>query len=568
MREALCREVEAGDVDAAWMVTLLDLSMPSVPEDLERGRRRFASLLDQHGPEGLPASKVIRARVVGAMAEVWWNEGRFDEVADLLDLFPGDGDVAELAGRHLNERHPAVRGAEAGESWLDAVNRVYFPGAWALMLDDPAHPRIDALSSPAESYDDGPLVSVVMTSWATDPVALETAVRSVLQQSHHHLELLVVDDATPSGPVRLPAPLRDDPRVRTIELQENGGTYRARNVGVAQAQGELVAFADSDDWSHPRRIARQVSLMAEDSARQVVLAEAVFAREDLSVRDGYAAQKVAGGLSMIRRGAWERLGGFDEVRRAADSELLVRAELLGDGAVLRDADQPVGVVRRGRPSLTDGDFVNGWLHPDRAAYREGWRYWHGEIAHRREPIRLDPGGPRRFPAPARFLAESLPTARLMVLLDLARPDEAHVERLRAEVSAPSADGGVVVVSTFPMKLGETWDPAVAALVHDGSIRVVQLDDEIDVATVLVLAPWHLQVVPAVPCRVRARTVRVELGIGLRHDEEDAWRSMVLEPGQVVHGYDLARASTVLRDLFGVEPEVTTPQRNRWWSSLR
>src|SRR5690606_28015165 len=101
---------------------------------------------------------------------------------------------------------------------------------------------------------DGPLVSVIVTSWRPGP-GLETAVRSLLNQSWRNLEILLIDDASPASYVPLLEQVAAlDPRIRLIRLERNGGTYEARNVGLGLARGELVTGQDSDDWSHPRRI--------------------------------------------------------------------------------------------------------------------------------------------------------------------------------------------------------------------------------------------------------------------------------------------------------------------------
>ncbi len=81
-----------------------------------------------------------------------------------------------------------------------------------------------------------------------------TAVRSILQQSYSNLELIIVDDAsTDSTPQLLMEIERSDPRVKVILKTTNDGTYVSKNTGLLQAQGEIIALQDSDDWSHPDR---------------------------------------------------------------------------------------------------------------------------------------------------------------------------------------------------------------------------------------------------------------------------------------------------------------------------
>jgi CDP-glycerol glycerophosphotransferase len=100
----------------------------------------------------------------------------------------------------------------------------------------------------AELGTPAPDVSVVVIVY-NDARRLPTAVRSVLRQTLHNLEVVIADDAstdaTPEVAARLQA---EDPRVRYVRLPTNsGGCGRPRNVGVAEARGQHLMFLDSDD---------------------------------------------------------------------------------------------------------------------------------------------------------------------------------------------------------------------------------------------------------------------------------------------------------------------------------
>jgi glycosyltransferase involved in cell wall biosynthesis len=86
-----------------------------------------------------------------------------------------------------------------------------------------------------------PLFSVVIPTY-NRPDFLPEAIDSVLGQTVDDLECLVVDDA---GPV--PASVPDDPRVRLIRRDLNGGEPAARNTGIQEARGRFLAFLDDDD---------------------------------------------------------------------------------------------------------------------------------------------------------------------------------------------------------------------------------------------------------------------------------------------------------------------------------
>lgn len=92
-----------------------------------------------------------------------------------------------------------------------------------------------------------PDVSVVVIVY-NDAGRLPTAVASVLGQSLHNLEVIIVDDCSTDGTARVAAGLAAHPKVRSITLEANsGGCSLPRNVGIDNARGRYVMFLDSDD---------------------------------------------------------------------------------------------------------------------------------------------------------------------------------------------------------------------------------------------------------------------------------------------------------------------------------
>ena len=77
---------------------------------------------------------------------------------------------------------------------------------------------------------------------------VEKAIRSVLEQTYPHYELIVVNDGSKDDSAIIAEELlKDIPNARLIN-QENAGVAVARNNGVAQAKGDYVCFLDADDW--------------------------------------------------------------------------------------------------------------------------------------------------------------------------------------------------------------------------------------------------------------------------------------------------------------------------------
>jgi len=92
---------------------------------------------------------------------------------------------------------------------------------------------------------------------ACDAVILPRAIESVLAQSHSCIEILVVDDGSTDSTQDLLR--RYIGRVEVIR-QKNGGVAEARNAGIRSANGEFVAFLDSDDEWMPTKLAKQLKI--------------------------------------------------------------------------------------------------------------------------------------------------------------------------------------------------------------------------------------------------------------------------------------------------------------------
>lgn len=95
---------------------------------------------------------------------------------------------------------------------------------------------------------------------------LDKCVESILAQSYHSLELLLVDDGSTDGSgARLDEWAERDARIRVIH-KENGGQASAKNVGIVQAKGALIAFVDSDDWLDPSMYGTIIRHMEQNGA--------------------------------------------------------------------------------------------------------------------------------------------------------------------------------------------------------------------------------------------------------------------------------------------------------------
>jgi glycosyltransferase involved in cell wall biosynthesis len=83
---------------------------------------------------------------------------------------------------------------------------------------------------------------------------LAEAIESVLAQTYPDFEAIIVDDGSTDNTAQV-ASNTGDSRVRVIRRAKNAGVAAARNLGMDQAQGELISFLDSDDLWNPDKLA-------------------------------------------------------------------------------------------------------------------------------------------------------------------------------------------------------------------------------------------------------------------------------------------------------------------------
>ncbi|HEH9408456.1 TPA: glycosyltransferase family 2 protein [Aeromonas salmonicida] len=244
----------------------------------------------------------------------------------------------------------------------------------------PSPLNLKAASQPVRQS--GPLISVLVTTFNTGYRA-EVAVSSLLAQSHQTLELIVVDDAScDDTPQRLEALARRDSRIRLIRLPRNVGTYAAKRIGLAEAQGEFVTCHDSDDWSHPEKLSRQLAPMLVDPSLVCTVSNWVRMQDNgiFYARPVYPLSRLNPSSPLFRR---ERVlreaGAWDCVRTGADSEFLARLKLVFGAKAVRKVDQPLTLGSHRANSLMtaiETGYTQTGIAPQRQLYWEAWSQWH------------------------------------------------------------------------------------------------------------------------------------------------------------------------------------------------
>lgn len=107
------------------------------------------------------------------------------------------------------------------------------------------------------------MVSVIIPSYNRAD-KIKPAVESVLAQTYADLELIVVDDGSNDNTKEVIESI-NDPRVRYV-WQTNAGACAARNNGISHANGEYIAFHDSDDIWNKDKLEKQMNVLLKNDA--------------------------------------------------------------------------------------------------------------------------------------------------------------------------------------------------------------------------------------------------------------------------------------------------------------
>ena len=106
---------------------------------------------------------------------------------------------------------------------------------------------------------DMPVISVLMPAFNVEKY-ISYAIESILNQSFTNFELIILDDGSVDGTVKM-IDGYSDPRLKKIYLPTNKGLVYARNTLVSMAQGDYIAFLDADDFAEPNRLELQLDYL-------------------------------------------------------------------------------------------------------------------------------------------------------------------------------------------------------------------------------------------------------------------------------------------------------------------
>ena len=220
-------------------------------------------------------------------------------------------------------------------------------------------------------------LAVVIITWNRRAELLHTLERMCALPEQP--PIVVVDNGSSDGTAA--AVRRAYPEVTVIELPDNRGAL-GRNVGVAAVHTAYVAFCDDDTWWEPGALVRAADVLDHHPQIAVLTAHIVvepagiddpinedMRHSDLPIGDlpGYPLLSFLAGASVVRRAAFEEVGGFSSLLGFNGEEELLAADLASAGWHMRHL--PELVVHHAASRARDH---SGYL---RRGVRNGLWFW-------------------------------------------------------------------------------------------------------------------------------------------------------------------------------------------------
>ena len=152
---------------------------------------------------------------------------------------------------------------------------------------------------------------------------LLNAIDSVLNQTYQNIELIIIDDGSSDKTINK---LKQYKSQIKIYSQINKGVSAARNKGIKISQNDWVAFLDSDDRWHPKKLEKQINYLKKNPKYKICHTDEIWIRNAIRVNPHYKHKKYGGYIfdkcldicrispssALIHKSIFDNVGLFDE----------------------------------------------------------------------------------------------------------------------------------------------------------------------------------------------------------------------------------------------------------------
>ncbi|MDX8047093.1 glycosyltransferase [Gracilibacillus sp. S3-1-1] len=414
--------------------------------------------------------------------------------------------------------------ADDHQEKLTWINKVYahYQNALLAFQHNGATTVYDSLDIAAGSkqteYANQPKVTIIVPTYNAEDTIL-TTLRSLTAQTWRNLEIIVVDDCSTDHTLEVVENyLQEDNRVKLMENSQNSGAYVARNTALQQATGEFVTINDADDWSHPEKIATQVSHLIKQTTAMANFSQQVRARTDMTFyRRGKFGQYVFANMSSFmfrRKPVVEALGFWDSVRFGGDSEFVRRVKkVFGEKSVVELKTAPLSFQRQTESSLTASSAFGfpGYFMGARKDYLESQLDHHEHTGDVYYPF---PQEQRPFPVPEPMLPEREKGKRrhfdVIIASEfrlLGGTNASNVEEIKAQKEL-GLSTGLIQMYRYDLNSVTTLNPKVREQIDGNKVQMLVYGEKVSCDVLIVRHPPILRDWQKYLPDVEAKTVKV------------------------------------------------------------
>lgn len=210
-----------------------------------------------------------------------------------------------------------------------------------------------------------PKVSIIMPLYNNKDY-VERAIRSVIDQTYDDWELIIINDKSTDNIEPILLKYKDNNKIRILHNKKNSGCYRSLNRGLLVSKGEYIARLDSDDYMDIHKIEEQVKHLDNNPRCEMIFCQCKS--------DGHIVSRSMGTV-MMRRDVIDKIGYYDSVRVAADSEYKDRYYKI-------NGTKNIYVIRKilyhitNRPNSLSRNTQTGMKSMVRNTYKRSYKDWH------------------------------------------------------------------------------------------------------------------------------------------------------------------------------------------------
>ena len=135
-------------------------------------------------------------------------------------------------------------------------------------------------------------VSVIIPTY-NRKIFLKHAIDSVLNQTYQNLELIIIDDGSSDKTIEY---LKKKKLKLKVFYQTNKGVSAARNKGIKKASYDWVAFLDSDDRWHPKKLENQINYLIKNSEYRISHTNEIWIKNGIRINQHKKHKKYGGNI--------------------------------------------------------------------------------------------------------------------------------------------------------------------------------------------------------------------------------------------------------------------------------